>query len=155
MEGEVAECRTRLTSLVASADQRSTVRMKYEVSMSLSEVKVSLVLHCLSSMIGNEVQAASGGKTDFMSISLCVLASFTISLIQGGGVMGRLSCTVRSVSDGCLDGIGGPSIPTFSICAASIALTDLVSKSAHASPNRLLNDVQTANLVRWLFLPRT
>ena len=37
MEGEVAECRTRFTSFWASADQRSTVRTKYEVSMSLQE----------------------------------------------------------------------------------------------------------------------
>ena len=71
-------------------------------------MKVSLVLHCLSSMIGNEVKAASGEKTDFISISLFVLASFTTSLIQGGGVMGRLSCTVRSVSDGYLDAIWDP-----------------------------------------------
>lgn len=42
MEGDVAECRTRLTSFWASADQRSTVRTKYEVSMSLSEMKLQL-----------------------------------------------------------------------------------------------------------------
>ena len=35
IEGDVAECRTRLTSFWASEDQRSTVRTKYEVSMSL------------------------------------------------------------------------------------------------------------------------
>ena len=50
MEGEVVECRTRLTSFAASADQRSTVRTKYEVSISLSEMQVSLVLHVLSSI---------------------------------------------------------------------------------------------------------
>jgi len=35
MEGEVAECRTRLTSLDAFSDHRSTVRTKYDVSISL------------------------------------------------------------------------------------------------------------------------
>jgi len=35
IEGEFAECRTRLTSRVPSDDQRSTVRIKYEVSISL------------------------------------------------------------------------------------------------------------------------
>jgi len=37
MEGDVAECRTRLTSLVALSDHRSTVRTKYDVSISLEE----------------------------------------------------------------------------------------------------------------------
>ena len=40
IEGEVAECRTRLTSFWPSADHRSTVRTKYAVSMSLSEMKL-------------------------------------------------------------------------------------------------------------------
>lgn len=35
IEGDVAECRTRLTSFEASGDQRSTVRTKKEVSISL------------------------------------------------------------------------------------------------------------------------
>ena len=35
MDGEVAECRTRFTSLKPSAEHRSTVRTKYEVSISL------------------------------------------------------------------------------------------------------------------------
>ena len=38
IEGDVAECRTRLTSFWASDDQTSTVRTKYEVSMSLSDM---------------------------------------------------------------------------------------------------------------------
>ncbi len=37
IEGDVAECRTRLTSLVALSDHRSTVRTKYDVSISLEE----------------------------------------------------------------------------------------------------------------------
>lgn len=35
IEGDVAECRTRLTSFWPSGDHKSTVRTKYEVSMSL------------------------------------------------------------------------------------------------------------------------
>ena len=35
IDGEVAECLTRFTSLVPSAFHKSTVRMKYEMSMSL------------------------------------------------------------------------------------------------------------------------
>ncbi len=42
IEGDVAECRTRLTSFWASADHRSTVRTKYAVSMSLSKTKRQL-----------------------------------------------------------------------------------------------------------------
>lgn len=33
----MAECRTRLTSLFALSDHRSTVRTKYDVSISLGE----------------------------------------------------------------------------------------------------------------------
>lgn len=40
IEGEVAECRTRLTSFWPSADHKSTVRTKYAVSMSLSEMEL-------------------------------------------------------------------------------------------------------------------
>jgi hypothetical protein len=44
IEGDVAEWRTRLTSLSASADQRSTVRMKKEVSISLRMWDISIEL---------------------------------------------------------------------------------------------------------------
>lgn len=43
IEGEVAECRTRLTSFWPSADHRSTVRTKYAVSMSLSQMKLQYI----------------------------------------------------------------------------------------------------------------
>lgn len=39
MEGEVAECRTRLTSLEAFSDHKSTVRTRYDVSISLEGVE--------------------------------------------------------------------------------------------------------------------
>ena len=38
------------------------------------------------------------GNTDLMSISLLVLASRTMSLMHGGGVMGRRSCEQPSMS---------------------------------------------------------
>lgn len=41
IEGDVAECRTRLTSFFPSADQRSTVSTKKVVSMSLRASSVS------------------------------------------------------------------------------------------------------------------
>ena len=70
MEGEVAECRTRLTSFVASADQRSTVRTKYEVSISLLRDESQLGPALPVKQDGNEVTAASREETHFMSISL-------------------------------------------------------------------------------------
>ena len=84
-----------------------------------------------------------------MSSSLLVLASFTTSLIQGGGVIGRLSCTTPSISCGRLHGFEafGPNIRDL---AASIVSTNLVSKSTHASPDGLLNNIQAVVFIRSL-----
>lgn len=50
----MAECRTRLTSLVALSDHRSTVRTKYDVSISL-EGTVELSTLCFESFrLGRE-----------------------------------------------------------------------------------------------------
>lgn len=49
MEGDVCECRTRLTSVSPSAFQRSTVRTKKEVSILLEDtdqLSILLVIGC-------------------------------------------------------------------------------------------------------------
>ena len=55
IEGEVAECRTRLTSFWPSADHRSTVRTKYAVSMSLAEIKLQYIFGTFLEHILNEI----------------------------------------------------------------------------------------------------
>ena len=81
-----------------------------------------------------------------MSNSLLVLASLTTSRIQGGGVMGRLSCAPPNVSIGCADAIETLEWSIGDV-AARIGMTDLVTKSTHASSDGLLNNVQAVIFV--------
>ena len=84
-----------------------------------------------------------------MSNSLLVLASLTTSLIHGGGVIGRLSCTTPSLSYGRLNAFEAFS-PNIRDLAAPIAPTNLVSETTHASPDRLLNNIQAVAFIRSL-----
>ena len=70
--------------------------------------------------------------TDLISISLFVTASLTMSLMQGGGVMGRLSCRLPVRLSLCI------------YVQYPLEYTYLVAKPAHASPNWLLDHVETA-----------
>ena len=83
IEGEEAECRTRLTSLVPSADHKSTDKTKYVVSISLPRVSIC------SPPIGS---AGSDGLNTYLMSSGCpVLTSVTVNKMHGGGVIGLRS----------------------------------------------------------------
>ena len=80
IDGEVAECRTRLTSRCPSADQRSTVRTKKAVSISLE----SHFCQCCTSYmdtildtngVPEKAQNINWRMTDLISISFLVRAS--------------------------------------------------------------------------------
>ena len=101
MDVALAEWRTRLTSRVASGDQRSTVRTKYEISISLFLDVSPAGLRCLGRLAVHAAAAAGTLKNkisrDFVtphltSTSLLVAESLTINLTHGGGVIGRRSC---------------------------------------------------------------
>ena len=77
MEGEVAEWRTRLTSLWPSEDQRSTLRTNMPWSTSL----LLLADVCWGDC-----------TTHLQSTSFPVETSVIMRRTQGGGVMGRRSC---------------------------------------------------------------
>jgi hypothetical protein len=78
MEGEVAEWRTRLTSLWPSEDQRSTLRTNMPWSTSL----LLLADVCWGDC-----------TTHLQSTSFPVETSVIMRRTQGGGVMGRRSCS--------------------------------------------------------------
>ena len=80
-----------------------------------------------------------GVCTDLMSISLLVVASRTMSLMHGGGVIGRRSCRQPDVLVHILC-----HLPTTLSRAWTACLSYLVSEAAHTSSNGLLNDFQAA-----------
>ena len=89
IEGVAVVCRTKFTSFKASSDHRSTLRTYMVCS-------ISLLSEQGAPGQPRSRQAPShqwGGRqtTHLQSISLPVFASLTMSLTQGGGVMGRRS----------------------------------------------------------------
>jgi hypothetical protein len=86
IDGVAVVWRTRFTSFRASSDQRSTFRTYIVCSISLSDKYApgQLQPKCSVSVRGR-------WSTYLQSISFPVLASLTMSLTQGGGVMGRRS----------------------------------------------------------------
>ncbi len=81
IEGVAVVWRTRLTSLKASSDQRSTFKTYIVCSISLPKL---LVPGCRS-------RAGDGSKTYLQSISFPESASRMMRRTQGGGVIGRRS----------------------------------------------------------------
>ena len=79
--------------------------------------------------------------THLISISLFVAASLTTSRMQGGGVIGRLSCHIQQISpESCSNSVARVSSQHELSLFLSVS-TNLISESTHPCPDWLLDDV--------------
>jgi len=88
MEGVAVVCLTRFTSLKASSDHRSTFRTYIVCSISLQD-KQNCEHAC------SRAENVHWNATYLQFTSLPVFLSMTISLTQGGGVIGRRSLSPK------------------------------------------------------------